>query len=48
MFAVMADEVTDVSDWEQLGIVVRYTKNNTVVKRLLQFEQCTKITGEEL
>ena len=47
-FAIMADEVTDVSDWEQLGLLVRYTRNNTLVERLLQFSKCKAIKGNDI
>jgi len=46
-FGIQCDEVTDSSNWEQLGIV-RYVKNFTPVERLLQFVACENITGEEL
>lgn len=36
-FGVQADEVTDVSNWEQLGIVIRYVKDNEIVERLVSF-----------
>ena len=47
-FSIMADEVTDTSNWEQLGIMVRYVKENTPVERLLCFENCERITGAAL
>ena len=47
-FGIQCDEVTDCSNWEQLGIVVRYVRNFKPVERLLQFVACEKITGEEL
>ena len=30
-FGIQADEVTDVSNWEQLGIVMRYVKGTEIV-----------------
>lgn len=42
------DEVTDSSNWEQLGIVLRYTVDNKPVERLLEFVQCDQITGEAI
>lgn len=45
-FCIMADEVTDVTNWEQLGIAVRYLKDDRAVERLLGFEKCESITGE--
>ena len=47
-FGVIADEVTDSSNWEQLGIVVRYVKDNMPVERLLEYVKCEGITGEEI
>ena len=44
----MADEVTDVSIWEQLGVLVRYLKDSEPVERLLFFAKCAKITGAAL
>jgi hypothetical protein len=34
-YGIQCDEVTDSSNWEQLGIVLRYTINNQPVERLL-------------
>ena len=36
-FAVIADEVADVSNWEQFGIVLHYNKNGQAVERLARF-----------
>ena len=36
-YAVIADEVTDSSNWEQLGIVLRYPKDNAPAERLLEY-----------
>ena len=47
-YGIMADEVTDVSNWEQLGLLVRYVKNNQPVERLLFFAECEEITGRAL
>ncbi|XP_078679498.1 52 kDa repressor of the inhibitor of the protein kinase-like [Branchiostoma floridae x Branchiostoma belcheri] len=47
-FGIMADEVTDVSNWEQLGLLVRYTKDGKPVERLLLFAACEEITGRAL
>ncbi|XP_035660282.1 52 kDa repressor of the inhibitor of the protein kinase-like [Branchiostoma floridae] len=47
-YGIMADEVTDVSNWEQLGLLVRYTKDQKPVERLLMFSECEKITGRAL
>ena len=42
--AVMADEVSDVSNKEQLGIAVRYVKENNVAEKLLIFVQVDDIS----
>ena len=47
-YGFQCDEVTDVSNWEQLGIVVRYVKENKPVERLLEFASCEKISRKEL
>ncbi|XP_066274145.1 52 kDa repressor of the inhibitor of the protein kinase-like [Branchiostoma lanceolatum] len=47
-YGIMADEVTDVSNWEQLGLLVRYTKDGKPVERLLLFAACEHITGRAL
>ena len=39
--------VTDISNWEQLGIIVRY-KEKKVVERLLAFIDCESITGKSI
>jgi len=48
LYSISADEVTDVSGWEQLGLVVRYTKHGMPQERLLTYMQCANITGEAL
>ena len=48
LYSLSADEVTDVSNWEQLGLVVRYLESREKpVERLMAFNQCA-ITGEAL
>ncbi|KAL5012536.1 hypothetical protein ScPMuIL_011087 [Solemya velum] len=42
-YGLSADEVTDCSNWEQLGIMVLYVKNDTSVERLLEFAKCENI-----
>jgi hypothetical protein len=44
-FGFQCDEVTDVSNWEQLGIVLRYTDESKPVERLLEFVACELISG---
>ena len=47
-FAVLADEVSDVSNWEQLGLVLRYVKDGKPVEKLVEFIPCESITGEAI
>ena len=44
----MADEVTDISNKEQLGLVLRYTIGNNIVERLYEYVDCKSITGESV
>ena len=44
-FGVLADEVTD---WEQLGVVVRYVKGSEIIERLVSFIDCESTTGESI
>ena len=46
-FAVIADEVSDVSNWEQLGIAIRYIRNNCAVEKLVVSSQ-VKIDGKSI
>jgi len=45
---IQADEVTDVSNCEQLGFVVRYIRNGQVVERLLEYIKCQSCTNEKV
>ena len=47
-FGIQADEITDVSNWEQLGIVMRYVKGTEIVERLVSFIDCESTTGENM
>lgn len=47
-YGYQCDEVTDSSNWEQLGIILRYTVDNKPVERLLEFVQCDQITGDAI
>lgn len=47
-FGLQCDEVTDISNWEQLGIVLRYTRNSKPVERLFEFVQCVGTSGKEI
>ena len=44
----MADEVTDTSNKEQLGFVLRYRIGNNVVERLYEYVDCKSITWESV
>ena len=44
-FGLEADEVADTSGWEQLGLVLRYVKDNKPVVRLVSFIACKSVTG---
>ena len=45
-FGYQSNEVTDSSNWEQLGIVLRYVVNGKPSERLFEFIECECITGE--
>lgn len=45
-YGIQADEVRDVSNWEQLGIVIRYVEDCTPVEQLVEFTTCGDVTGE--
>lgn len=47
-YGISADEVTDVSNWEQIGLVVRYLHNNQPVEKLLEFIECESCTGQQI
>ena len=47
-YSLIADEVTDCSNWEQLGIVLRYSVDDKPVEKLLAFIPCERITGEAI
>ena len=47
-FAILADEVTDISNHEQLGLVLRYLTNGQPIERLIEYIECESITGEAL
>ena len=48
LYGIMADEVTDTSNKEQLGLVLRYTIRNNIVERLYEYIDCKSITGEKV
>ena len=47
-FGISADEITDVSNLEQLGIAVRYVRNCQVIEKLLEFVQCDDTKGASI
>ena len=48
LYGIMVDEITDTSNKEQLGLVLRYTIGNNVVERLYEYVDCKSITGESV
>ena len=44
----LCDEVSDSSNWEQLGLVLRFTKNYKPVEKLLEFIPCDTTTGQAI
>ena len=44
-FGLEADGVADTSGWEQLGLVLRYVKDNKPVERFVSFIACKSVTG---
>ena len=47
-FSVLADEVTDVSGWEQLGVALRFVKDGKAEEKLVSFVACSSVTGESI
>ena len=47
-FGIMADEVKDASNWEQLGLILRYVKNGHPIERFVEFVGCADTTGEAI
>jgi hypothetical protein len=47
-YGIQADEVADASNWEQLGLVVRYIHNGKVAEQLVEYIKCDSCTGEKL
>ena len=45
-FSVSSDEVTDVSNWEQLGVIFRYVKDGVAVEKLVGFVACECARGK--
>ena len=47
-YSIQADEVTDISNSEQLGLVLQYVKNGKPIERLIEYIECESITGVAL
>ena len=47
-YAILADEVSDASGWEQLGVALRYVKNGKPCEKLVKFIACESIRGEDI
>ena len=47
-FGISTDDVSNVSNWEQLGIVARYVRNCEGIEKLLEFVQCDDIKGASI
>lgn len=47
-FGYQCDEVTDASNWEQLGVVIRYVVNGKPIERLIEFIECEEITRMQI
>ena len=47
-YSIQADEVTDISNSEQLGLVLRYLKDGKPIERLIEYIECSSITGAAL
>lgn len=47
-FSILADEVTDKANWEQLSLVLRYVHKGEIKEEFMTFIQCEDITGETL
>ena len=47
-YGIKCDEVRDSSNWEQLGLVIRYVKDHIPCEKLLEFIPCEATTSEAL
>ena len=47
-YSLSADEITDVSNWEQLGVILRYTEDCRPVEKLLEYVRCEDIKGTSI
>ena len=48
VYGLFADEVTDVSNWEELGVIVRYTKDCCPIEKLLEDVRCEDVKERTL
>ena len=48
LFGIQIDEVTDSTNIEQLGIILRYVFEGKPRERLFEYIDCDRRTGEEL
>ena len=48
MFSIQADEVTDISNKEQMALLLRYLKDGKPIERLVEYILCESITGVAL
>ena len=46
--AVMADEVSNVSRWKQLGVGVRNIQNDCAVERIVMYIPYSSVLGEDI
>ena len=44
-FGLIADKVKNSANWEQLGIIVWYVKNDRPIEKLLEYVKCPNIHG---
>ena len=47
-YGIQADEVTDVSNSKQLGLVLHYIKDGKPIEKLIEYIECGSITGAAL
>jgi len=47
-FGIGTDEVTDTSNWEQVGLVVQYFYNGEPIERLAEYIECDICTGQAI
>ena len=47
-FSVHADAVTDISNKEQMGLILRYVKDGKPIERLVEYIMCESITDTSL